>query len=107
MIEKTETFYCKICFNSYDDKSKIPKVISCGHTMCSQCLEKFISETGNVFNTYNCPFCKKLIKKSFEPIINFEILSSINLHRKNNSTYCLSHKEEILLLSAMYTIETY
>ena len=52
MIEKTETFYCKICFNSYDDKSKIPKVISCGHTMCSQCLEKFISETGNVFNTY-------------------------------------------------------
>jgi hypothetical protein len=33
---------CPICFEIYDDKIRVPRNLSCGHTYCELCLEKTI-----------------------------------------------------------------
>ena len=29
---------CPICFDHYNDKEKIPRILTCGHTFCQHCL---------------------------------------------------------------------
>jgi hypothetical protein len=45
---------CKICYDPYTEKGeKEPKVMKCGHTICSQCITMIYKKRGNVL----CPFC--------------------------------------------------
>ena len=34
---------CTICMEKYNSNNKIPRILSCGHTYCTQCLEKIAS----------------------------------------------------------------
>lgn len=37
---KTKGLDCPICFESYGSSSHVPMVLSCGHTLCEDCVEK-------------------------------------------------------------------
>ncbi|CAH3185005.1 unnamed protein product [Porites lobata] len=44
---------CSICFERYNDENKCPRLLSCGHSFCSCCLERLLRG-----NTIDCPKCR-------------------------------------------------
>ena len=44
---------CSICFECYNDENKCPRMLSCGHSFCSCCLERILRG-----NTIDCPKCR-------------------------------------------------
>ncbi|CAL4125484.1 unnamed protein product, partial [Meganyctiphanes norvegica] len=49
-MEETE---CIVCFSHYDEEEHRPRVMPCGHTLCSDCLERAIREDSKM-----CPKCR-------------------------------------------------
>lgn len=45
---------CSICYNEYDEKKRIPRVLPCQHTFCSICLAKHCKQ-----QSLKCPFCNR------------------------------------------------
>ncbi|CAJ2667700.1 unnamed protein product [Trifolium pratense] len=52
---------CPVCLQSYDDGTAIPRVLSCGHTVCEVCLVELHQRFPN---TIRCPACTQLVKYS-------------------------------------------
>lgn len=44
---------CSICCERFDDQMRCPRLLSCGHSFCSKCLEKLLNE-----KAINCPTCR-------------------------------------------------
>ena len=44
---------CSICFERFNDENKCPRLLSCGHSFCSCCLERLLRS-----NTIDCPQCR-------------------------------------------------
>lgn len=55
-IDDTE---CAICFCSYDNIFKTPKLLSCGHTFCLECLAR-INVTSTEIKSLPCPVCREI-----------------------------------------------
>ncbi|XP_068180487.1 RING finger protein 225-like isoform X2 [Antennarius striatus] len=55
-VEDTE---CAVCFCSYDNVFKTPKLLACGHTFCLECLAR-INVTSPELKTLTCPVCREL-----------------------------------------------
>ena len=49
---------CSICFEGYNDKNKCPRLLNCGHSFCSSCLEKLLWARGNAID---CPTCRNTV----------------------------------------------
>ncbi|KAM4568379.1 E3 ubiquitin-protein ligase RNF183 [Fundulus diaphanus] len=56
VVEDTE---CAVCFCSYDNIFKTPKLLACGHTFCLECLAR-INVTSPEIKTLCCPVCRVL-----------------------------------------------
>src|ERR1044072_3809656 len=50
---------CPVCLESYDDAVAIPRVLSCGPTVCEPCLAELHQRYPN---TIRCPACTRLVK---------------------------------------------
>lgn len=57
-VEDTE---CAVCFCSYDNVFKTPKLLACGHTFCLECLAR-INVTSVELKTLSCPVCREVTK---------------------------------------------
>nr|XP_057909375.1 E3 ubiquitin-protein ligase RNF183 [Doryrhamphus excisus]XP_057909376.1 E3 ubiquitin-protein ligase RNF183 [Doryrhamphus excisus] len=55
-VEETE---CAICFCSYDNIFRTPKLLACGHTFCLECLAR-INVTSAEVKTLTCPVCREV-----------------------------------------------
>ena len=44
---------CPLCCEIYDDQNFLPRLLSCGHTFCSSCLENLLKN-----NSISCPECR-------------------------------------------------
>ncbi|TKS79172.1 Nuclear factor 7, ovary [Collichthys lucidus] len=55
---------CHVCSETFRD----PVSLSCGHSFCSSCLQKFWKQAGNK----NCPICKRKSSKD-HPWVNFSL----------------------------------
>ncbi|CAH3170574.1 unnamed protein product [Porites evermanni] len=73
---------CSICFEHYNDQSKCPRLLSCGHSFCSSCLERLLHG-----NTIDCPTCRNLgaVPTGVEGLLkNFALLDIVNDTPKEN-----------------------
>ncbi|XP_026228325.1 E3 ubiquitin-protein ligase RNF183 [Anabas testudineus] len=57
-VEDTE---CAVCFCTYDNVFKTPKLLACGHTFCLECLAR-INVSSPELKTLSCPVCRELTK---------------------------------------------
>ncbi|XP_056261944.1 E3 ubiquitin-protein ligase RNF183 [Pseudoliparis swirei] len=54
-VEDTE---CAVCFCSYDNVFRTPKLLACGHTFCLECLAR-INVASAELKTLCCPVCRE------------------------------------------------
>ena len=67
---------CSICYEHYDDQSKCPRLLSCGHSFCSRCLERLLRG-----NTIDCPKCRNpvVVPSGVDGLLkNFALLDIVN-----------------------------
>uniref|UniRef100_A0A3P8SVC7 Uncharacterized protein n=1 Tax=Amphiprion percula TaxID=161767 RepID=A0A3P8SVC7_AMPPE len=77
-----------VCSGTFRD----PVSLSCSHSFCSSCLQKFWEETKNK----NCPICKRKSSKA-DPSINFslkELADSFAKRQSNNSAEMKREKQK-------------
>lgn len=89
-----EFLRCKICHEFYDDTTKRPLILPCGHTLCEYCL-KIIFKSNQV----KCPFDKKVhsFSERQEIGINHQIYDFfISANQEKEQQKCKKHKNHIL-----------
>ena len=67
---------CSICFEGYNDENKCPRMLSCGHSFCSRCLERLLRG-----NTIDCPKCRNpvAVPSGVRSLLkNFALLDIVN-----------------------------
>jgi hypothetical protein len=84
-------FRCEICSGKFDANYNIPKVLSCGHTVCSKCIERMREKGIN-----KCPFDRKFLDFDDENVIaiNYYILSLIDNSVKGGGLLSLATEDE-------------
>jgi hypothetical protein len=71
---------CPICYDQYNDKDKIPRILSCGHTFCQHCLMDL--RTSNILT---CPTCRTYFSPDVKQLIkNFTILDCLYSEKAQN-----------------------
>ncbi|XP_028269408.1 nuclear factor 7, brain-like [Parambassis ranga] len=82
---------CHVCSETFRD----PVTLSCSHSFCSSCLQKFWEQTKNK----NCPVCKRRSSKG-DPLVNFglkELADSFAGRQKPESSERMKEtKEEVV-----------
>ncbi|MEQ2249601.1 hypothetical protein ILYODFUR_031027 [Ilyodon furcidens] len=74
---------CHVCSETFRD----PVSLSCNHSFCSSCLQKFWEQTENK----NCPICKKQSKEN--PAINISLKELASFVEKQNEALTEMEKE--------------
>ena len=67
---------CSICFEGYNDEDKCPRMLSCGHSFCSCCLERLLQG-----DTIDCPTCRNpvVVPSGVHGLLkNFALLDIVN-----------------------------
>ena len=71
---------CPICYENYNDREKIPRILSCGHTFCQNCLMDL-----RTTNILTCPTCRTYFSPDVKQLIkNFTILDYIYNDKSEN-----------------------
>ena len=61
MAEFPECPICSDIFGNEENHIKVPKLLTCGDSICKECLEDLIKNTHEAF--FVCPVCKEEVKK--------------------------------------------
>ncbi|MEQ2211113.1 hypothetical protein XENOCAPTIV_026933, partial [Xenoophorus captivus] len=87
---------CHVCSETFRD----PVSLSCNHSFCSSCLQKFWEQTENK----NCPICKRRYSKDF-PIVNFtlkELGDSFTERQKSGSSETEKGEEKQMVVCSKH-----
>ena len=83
---------CSICSKCYDDKKKCPRLLYCGHSFCSSCLETLLHG-----KTIVCPTCRSLILVPLgiqHLVKNLTLLDFGKEEHKTGSPHCPEHNDQ-------------
>ncbi|XP_073496655.1 E3 ubiquitin-protein ligase RNF183-like [Phyllobates terribilis] len=76
-------YECPVCWNPYNNTFRTPKLLSCHHTFCMECLAH-LSFTTQVRNRLHCPLCRHTTMLRLDQVItdlptNLDILGHLKL----------------------------
>ena len=102
---------CSICLEKYNKKDKLPRILSCGHTFCTSCIQKIKSKNSNE-NNIKCPIDLKIgfetnnieeipINRIVVDLLDLNIDEKIN-NENNPKNIILDVKEKIQSLFKIY-----
>ena len=57
-MDNQDILICDICTEPYDNKTRVPKFLSCHHTVCERCLQIVAGDQANI----DCPTCRQVSK---------------------------------------------
>ena len=84
-----QTIECSVCIQLYDGTSRKPRMMSCGHTYCEECLAKLYNKPD-----IRCPTCRKReTRRNMRNLpLNYSIISLIDVICQECNEYanCLS-----------------
>ena len=88
---------CHICCNDFGEGVCRPRMLSCGHTHCHSCIEKFIESMSP------CPMCNAVIEQTHvsDIPVNFYVVS---LLKNGKEDHCLDHSALSLTCMKCYKI---
>ncbi|XP_014263612.3 nuclear factor 7, ovary-like [Maylandia zebra] len=103
MAEKLRLFEnflsCHVCSETFRD----PVSLSCSHSFCSSCLQKFWEQTKNK----NCPICKRKSSKDY-PDVNFtlkELADSFAGRQKSGSSETEKGEKKLMAVCSKHDEE--
>ncbi|XP_064111136.1 uncharacterized protein LOC135218628 isoform X2 [Macrobrachium nipponense] len=91
-MDEEEALECPVCFESYDNAGKTPKMMPCLHTICVSCILDLIS--GNARNTtaeYQTKDSKEPVIPSGKTLMCPLCRESIGSNRIQTNRYILAH----------------
>ncbi|XP_027488689.1 E3 ubiquitin-protein ligase RNF182-like [Corapipo altera] len=50
---------CQICYSHFDARARRPKLLHCGHRLCTRCLRRMVSPGDASTPQLRCPFCRQ------------------------------------------------
>ena len=71
---------CDICLLEWDSAIRIPRLLSCGHTFCEECLKSILSKAKSLNKNFSCPTCHTEQALSSEEDIK-NLIKNFNLLR--------------------------
>ncbi|XP_056398830.1 RING finger protein 223 isoform X2 [Hyla sarda] len=83
---------CSICFTSYDNIFKTPKVLQCSHTFCLECVARLVAALPpeSQRDKVMCPFCRQPTQIPEEGVPGLqtskEMLSNLPPHLQHEET---------------------
>jgi len=93
---------CEICGGKFDANNNLPKVLTCGHTVCSKCLDRMKEK-----NISKCPFDRKVLDFEESKIaINYYILSLIDTAISEVQTMVSTEENEVFELNPKPVVNT-
>lgn len=95
-----ELFKCSVCLDDYID----PKLLSCSHVFCKQCLTRLVDREADGKYIVSCPNCREVIPMPARGVAGFQsaylINSLIEVHKfltdgDPHKAFCHIHKKEL------------
>ena len=79
---------CVVCREGYDDQNLCPRILSCGHSFCTRCLDRLFTEERDRFR---CPTCRVEVNVSQDGVVglpkNFALLSIFDVKPQQESLF--------------------
>jgi len=98
---------CPVCFENYNNETKEPFCLSCGHTICQTCLNDLNKKYAEKLHGIKCPFCNQenvTAVKNFALIEEFETLGTMS-YVKNTRARLEEKKKEPLIQAGFYKLK--
>lgn len=77
-MASAEVLECPVCCEPFEDQNICPRILSCGHSFCTCCLERLLTAD----NKIPCPTCRDEVNVPQAGIVglpkNFALLNIIN-----------------------------
>ncbi|XP_072287502.1 E3 ubiquitin-protein ligase RNF183-like [Pyxicephalus adspersus] len=84
-------YECPVCWNPYNNTFRIPKLLTCHHCFCLECLAH-LSFATHIHNQLQCPLCRQTTAIHTDQTVtdlptNMSILSHLKLEPERNGPW--------------------
>ena len=70
---------CDICLTEWDPNKRIPRLLSCGHTFCQECLKQMLLKSKKEKKNFQCPTCNTIQENIIEEKDILKLIKNYNL----------------------------